>query len=387
MEKKNTQDPPQCSQCSCLFASKQISLLRKRAKKSKVSRRFQEQIENNLISFYNGGSNDVDFPLLLVKSFISFYKNSREGSGQCDDSSHDTHSDTSQDTLSDRSSKNRFFPQTNVNVDDYRNFLQCLNLKLTTTNSLTMSDITTGQPSCLTVQPSCLVYAAQKSLAFLRSNMSSDSIWLEFGVYRGKTLSLLGELALNAKKEHSNDANEPSVDPTPPKQPSVASPPNSSLNISVFGFDSFDGLPCFWRNGFPAGKFALSDVEELTKTFPEPVTIVPGLFSTSVKKFSEQMIREKNTCKISLIHIDCDVYESTHDVFTLLSPTLFADKCYIVFDEFCGYCGFEFHECLAFYEFSACRADIRDTFDFTFIGQVQPGGQQVIFRADRKKGM
>lgn len=53
--------------------------------------------------------------------------------------------------------------------------------------------------------------------------------------------------------------------------------------------------------------------------------------------------------KISLIHIDCDVYESTKEVFTLLGDFISSDTV-IILDECFFYSGCENHEAKALFE-------------------------------------
>ena len=45
----------------------------------------------------------------------------------------------------------------------------------------------------------------------------------------------------------------------------------------------------------------------------------------------------------SFIHIDCDLYSSTKTVLTLLAPAIRTGTV-LVFDEWCGYEGWEQHE-------------------------------------------
>jgi len=50
------------------------------------------------------------------------------------------------------------------------------------------------------------------------------------------------------------------------------------------------------------------------------------------------------------IHIDCDVYPSTKNIFDLLGPRI-TPGCIIVFDEYFGYPGWQQNEFKAFQEF------------------------------------
>ena len=56
------------------------------------------------------------------------------------------------------------------------------------------------------------------------------------------------------------------------------------------------------------------------------------------------------TLHVSFLHIDCDLYSSTKTVLTQLSPAIRAGTV-VVFDEYCGYDGWEDHEARAWSEF------------------------------------
>ena len=122
------------------------------------------------------------------------------------------------------------------------------------------------------------------------------------------------------------------------RQPTIAS---SIKLLIVDGFDSFNGLPENWRNGFDTGHFKL---EKLPKV-EDNVELIVGLFEKSLPVF----LKEFNK-KISFIHIDCDLYSSTKTIFDLISNNV-QKGTVIVFDEFFNYPGWEFGEALAFFEF------------------------------------
>ena len=56
--------------------------------------------------------------------------------------------------------------------------------------------------------------------------------------------------------------------------------------------------------------------------------------------------------RVAFAHIDCDIYSSAATVLRLLSPRICAGSV-IVFDEWCGYPGWELHEAKAWQEFQA----------------------------------
>jgi len=144
--------------------------------------------------------------------------------------------------------------------------------------------------------------------------LPSDAVALEFGVFRGESLSRIARALPNG---------------------------------TIFGFDSFLGLPSDWRAGFPAGMFSTEG------NVPETpgATIVPGLFADTLPRWLD----DHEDQQIHLIHIDCDIYESTACVLENLAPRLVATarngrRVVLVFDELIGYPGFEVHEIRALWE-------------------------------------
>lgn len=108
----------------------------------------------------------------------------------------------------------------------------------------------------------------------------------------------------------------------------------------VWGFDSFAGLPADWRPGFPAGKFGLAEPPMV----PPPAQLVVGTFGDTLPRWVEE-----NSQPLDLIHIDCDLYESTACVLSHLAP-LITPATLVVFDELLNYPGFEAHEVRALWE-------------------------------------
>lgn len=106
----------------------------------------------------------------------------------------------------------------------------------------------------------------------------------------------------------------------------------------VVGFDSFEGLPEFWRDGFGPG------------TFRTPPPVVPGA-ELVVGLFSDTLPAWPVPSGIVLVHVDCDLYSSTRTVLDHVGPHL-APGTLIVFDEYHGYPGSEAHEALAWAEWA-----------------------------------
>jgi hypothetical protein len=137
----------------------------------------------------------------------------------------------------------------------------------------------------------------------------AEGLFLEFGVATGGTLQLIAE--------HAPDG-------------------------TVFGFDSFEGLPEYWRPGFQAGAFkteALPDVPG--------AELVPGWFDDTLPGFLDE-----HPEPVAFLHLDADLYSSTRTVLLALRSRLRAGTV-IVFDEYFNFPEWEEHEHRAWVEFVA----------------------------------
>lgn len=168
-------------------------------------------------------------------------------------------------------------------------------------------------------------------------NLCSDQVtipgmWLEFGVYRGRSICQLA---------------------------------NKTTNI-VYGFDSFEGLPEFWYGDNQKGSFDLRGIipegsidgencenpgmfdnspTRKIKPWPPNVKLIKGWFNDSLPPFLEE---HKDQC--ALIHIDSDLYSSAKTVLALLKDRI-SDGTIIMFDEINDYPDYKNHEIKAFAEF------------------------------------
>ncbi len=164
--------------------------------------------------------------------------------------------------------------------------------------------------------------------ALRRARQSKEEgAFLEFGVYRGATLSLISE---------------------------IASP------LDVYGFDSFEGLPEDWA-GYTLARGHFSTGGDLPRV-RENVRLYKGLFAKTIPQY----LAERTPSRISFLHIDCDLYSSTCDVFRSLG-SLIKSGAIIVFDEYYGYPGWELNgEFKAFQEWIMQSANTYRYIGFSF---------------------
>jgi hypothetical protein len=141
--------------------------------------------------------------------------------------------------------------------------------------------------------------------------MKTKGICLEFGVYKGESLKYFSK-------------NVPSK--------------------KWYGFDSFLGLQEDWKGGyFIKGYF---DLKGEVPAFDKNVKIIKGWFKDTLPIFFK-----KNKNLISFIHIDCDTYESTKDIFDSIKKERLQKGCIILFDEYLGYINWNNHEFKAWQEY------------------------------------
>ena len=137
-----------------------------------------------------------------------------------------------------------------------------------------------------------------------------NTLWLEFGVLSGRTINYISQFT----------------------------------NETVYGFDSFEGLPEKWRDGFDKGVFNTNGTLPLVNS---NVVLIKGWFNMTLADF----IKTQNK-KVSFIHMDADLYSSTKYVLDTLKDYIDKD-CVIIFDEIVNYPGYEGNtgELKALYEF------------------------------------
>ena len=149
---------------------------------------------------------------------------------------------------------------------------------------------------------------ANEVLKTALESVTLDGLYLEFGVFSGRTINFISQ-------------NIPEK--------------------TIYGFDSFEGLPETWRTGFGKGHFNKQELPAVNAN----VKLVKGWFNETLSKF----ITEHNI-PCAFIHIDCDLYSSTRTIFELLKNNITTGTV-IVFDEYFNYPTWEEHEFKAFQEF------------------------------------
>ena len=142
---------------------------------------------------------------------------------------------------------------------------------------------------------------------FAKAEVSGDRLICEFGVFQGTTINHLA--GLTAK--------------------------------TIFGFDSFEGLPEAWGSGLRRGHFAVKKLPAVRRN----VTLIKGWFDQTLPAFISQ-----HAGAVGFLHVDCDLYVSTKIVFDLLESRLVPGTV-IVFDEYFNYPDWEEGEFKAFSEF------------------------------------
>ena len=182
----------------------------------------------------------------------------------------------------------------------------------------------------LTAPPSALAAAAVPSYADFLASASADlgqcpvgndvlghvlahptllheGTWAEFGVASGKSLRRLVAARAAAR---------------------------------VWGFDSFVGLEKAWHD-MPKGAFAMGGVPPAVPG----AHIVTGFFRDTLPYWRTPHGRRD----LTLLHIDCDLYEGAADALRACLPFLHP-RAIVIFDEIQGYPSYAEHEMKALYE-------------------------------------
>lgn len=136
-----------------------------------------------------------------------------------------------------------------------------------------------------------LIHDRDDQLVHCVKSAPSTGLLLEFGVFKGKSINVIASAA-------------------PPRR--------------VWGFDTFTGLPEFWRPGRPAGHFSLNgrlpDVRD-------NVSLVAGRFDMTLPGFLKE-----HPQPIAFVNIDSDLYSSCFFVLSQIESRL-AKGAIVYFDE------------------------------------------------------
>jgi hypothetical protein len=165
--------------------------------------------------------------------------------------------------------------------------------------------------------------------AFGKADVSGDRLICEFGVFKGESINHVAKLTQK----------------------------------TLFGFDSFQGLPEEWGDTWKKGDFIVPKLPKVR----ENVTLVKGWFNESLPPFLKE-----HTGKVGFLHVDCDLYSSCKIVFDLMESRLVPGTV-IVFDEFFNYPQWEDGEFKAFQEFLA-----KTKLSCEFIGYNRNGEQAAV---------
>ena len=115
-------------------------------------------------------------------------------------------------------------------------------------------------------------------------------------------------------------------------------------DLTWYGFDSFVGLQEDWKGGIMAkGAFSLGGKLPDVK---ENVKLIKGWFKDTLPNF----LLSHNQ-PISLMHIDCDTYESTKEILNIIGKDRLVSGTRILFDEYLSYIGWKEGEFKAWQEF------------------------------------
>jgi hypothetical protein len=162
-------------------------------------------------------------------------------------------------------------------------------------------------------------FAKDHTLRAALEKAPREGLYLEFGVASGSTMRVIAETAPAG---------------------------------TAYGFDSFEGLPEHWRNGYPVGEFAMEQVPDVPGA-----EFVVGWFDQTLPGFLES-----HPEPVAFLHLDADLYSSTVTVLEALAPRLRAGTV-VVFDEYFNFPGWEEHEHRAWTEFVA-----RTGIEFEYLG-------------------
>ncbi len=156
-------------------------------------------------------------------------------------------------------------------------------------------------------------------LSYILNNYNNtipdDAFIIECGVASGSTINMIG----NSMKKTKN----------------------------IYGFDSFEGLPEEWNDGELLYKKGWFSTNGNMPIVPRNVNLIKGWFNQTLPIFKQDVLKES---PISLLHVDCDLYSSSKEIFTCFEKNIVSGTI-IVFDELWNYPDYKQHEIKAFAEY------------------------------------
>jgi hypothetical protein len=142
-----------------------------------------------------------------------------------------------------------------------------------------------------------------------------EGFYAEFGVWKGESLSFIAD----------------------------------RIEATIYGFDSFEGLPEDWYPTHAKGMFDLGGVLPELKTRRGNVRLVKGWFEATLPGFAREV-----EGPAAFLHIDSDLYSSAKTVLDALGDRI-GPGTVIVFDEYLNYPGWQDGEVRAWREFCEAR--------------------------------
>ena len=154
-----------------------------------------------------------------------------------------------------------------------------------------------------------------------------DGLVLECGVFKGESINII------AKELPSN---------------------------TIYGFDSFEGLPEDWAGyNLEKGYFSLGG---MLPEVCDNVQLVKGFFANTLPVFAKD-----HTENIAFLHVDSDLYSSAVDIFNILGQKIVPGTV-ILFDEYFNYPNWRDGEFKAWQDF--CKKE-KIVYDYLSVGHQQ----------------
>ena len=177
---------------------------------------------------------------------------------------------------------------------------------------LSLAEVASRQTAEFIIQNMSTVKMLPKRLdlhTYALNFVEKPGLYLEFGVYKGISINHIAKLRPNE---------------------------------TIYGFDSFEGLPESWYGDYEKDRFKLTALPEVASN----VELVVGYFENTLPGF----VQKHGNFDIAYLNIDCDLYSSTKTIFNNLKGHI-SKGTVIFFDEYFNYPNWQQHEYKAFMEF------------------------------------